>query len=187
MWDGVRSSGASGLRDAKCILFDWGDTLMREFAGFRGPMVNWPRVEVVKDVLKVLAGLHDEWKLCLATNAPDSHEEEIWAALRRAGLDRFLDKVYCYRKIGRKKPSPEFFEYVLRDLGVDKSRVIMVGDDFESDVLGAVSSGIHAIWFNERSKESKVGEMFGTVHDFRSLPQAVENVLKLRRGSPLPI
>jgi putative hydrolase of the HAD superfamily len=157
---------------------------MREFTEFSGPMINWPRVDVMKDVPEVLAELHEEWKLCLATNAVDSSEEEIRAALRRAGLDLLLDKVYCFRKIGHKKPSRQFFEYVLKDLGVHRSRVIMIGDDFESDILGAVASGIHAIWFNEHSKESKVGEMFETVHDFKSLPQAVSELFKLGRAPP---
>jgi len=57
-----------------------------------------------------------DWRIALATNAAASKEDEIWQALARAGLDRLLDKVYCYRTIGHKKPSREFFNYILRDL-----------------------------------------------------------------------
>jgi putative hydrolase of the HAD superfamily len=140
-------------------------------------MINWPRVEVVKDVPEVLAELRKAWKLCLATNASDSYEKEIWAALRRVGLSQFLDRVYCSRRIGHRKPSPDFFEYILNDLGVHRSRVIMVGDDFESDVLGAVQCGIRAIWFNEHSQKSRIGKMFGTIHNFKSLQLAINAFL----------
>ena len=153
-------------------------------------MLNWPRVEAVRDVPEVLEELHKTWKLCVATNASDSYEEEIWGALRRVGLNQFLDKVYCSRIIGHRKPSREFFEHILNDLGVNRSRVIMVGDDFESDVLGAVECRIHAIWFNEHSRESKIGEMFRTIHNFKSLPRALDSFRTrsriMRQESHLP-
>lgn len=162
----------------RCILFDWGGTLMRDYSEFSGPMVKWPRIGTMEYVPEVLTRLHQTWMLALATNAVDSDEGEIWAALRRCGLDQFLDKVYCLRMIGYKKPSPEFFEYILRDLGIDRSKVVMVGDDFDSDVLGAARSGIHAVWFNRDSLEIRKGELYDTIHDFRSLPQALAKILR---------
>ena len=91
-------------------------------------------------------------------------------ALRRVGLDRFIDRVYCCRKVGYKKPSQEFFAYALNDLGLDASSVIMVGDDFESDVLGAVRCGIRAVWLNAQSGEERRSEMYQIGHDLRSPP-----------------
>ena len=155
---------------------------MREFPDFFGPMVEWPRVEVVQYAPQVLEELNKSWMLALATNAVNSSEEQVWAALRRVGLNRFLGKVYCFRKIGHKKPSPEFFGYVLDDLGLEASRVFMVGDDFESDVLGAVRCGIRAVWFNEHSNEARTTKSYETIHDMRSLPQA----LLALRTAPVP-
>ena len=149
---------------------------MREFPDFYGPMVEWPRVEAVQYAPKILEELSKSWTLALATNAINSNEEQIWAALRRVGLNRFLRKVYCFRKIGCKKPSPEFFAYIIRDLTLDASRVFMVGDDFESDVLGAVRCGIRAIWFNEHSNETRNAKEYVTIHDMRSLPRALDEL-----------
>lgn len=157
----------------RCLLFDWGGTLMKDLPGFSGPMVGWPHVEAIEDAASVLAELHKTWILALATNAVNSNEEQIWAALRRVGLDRFLDKIYCFRKIRHKKPSQEFFAYVLNDLGLDPSSVFMVGDSFESDVMGAVRCGIRAIWLNEQSDDERKAEMYRTVHDLRSLPRVL--------------
>ncbi|MBN4081441.1 HAD family hydrolase [Caldithrix abyssi] len=160
-------------RESRCILFDWGDTLMRDFSEYDGPMFTWPRVEAVKYTVDTLAELRTKWLLVLATNALDSDELNIRTALRRVGLIQLLDKIYCFRMIGHKKPSTEFFEYILCDLQMDKSHAIMVGDDFETDVLGANRSGIRAIWFNQRSDVVRVGEMYRTIHDFRSLQEAL--------------
>jgi len=146
---------------------------MRDFPEFRGPMVEWPHVELVEHALEALALLRKSWMLALATNAVASNEAEIWAALRRVRLNEFLDKVYCFRTIGRKKPSAEFFGYVLNDLGLDRSRVFMVGDDFEADVIGAVRCGIRAVWFNNHSTEARETEMYTTIRDLRLLPETL--------------
>jgi putative hydrolase of the HAD superfamily len=135
----------------RAILFDWGDTLMKVFPEYSGPMKDWPRVEAVPGAAEMLERLHKDWTLCLATNAADSDEAEIRAALRRVDLERHLDKVYCFKNIGYKKPAREFFEYILRDLGLPPEQVIMVGDDYVADVLGAQQAGLKAVWFNRTS------------------------------------
>lgn len=159
----------------RCLLFDWGDTLMRVFPEFDGPMVTWPKVEAMPHAEQVLAELRTRSILAVATNAADSEEAEIRAALERVGLNKLLDKVYCYRKIGHKKPSKEFFEYILADLGIKESQAIMVGDDFEADVIGANNCGIRAIWYNPRTVERQESAMHQTIHDLRSLPQILDS------------
>ena len=146
---------------------------MREFPEFSGPMVDWPHVEPVEHALETLDLLRKSWMIALATNAVASNEAEIWAALRRVQLNEVIDKVYCFRTIRYKKPSAEFFGYVLNDLGLDRSRVFMVGDDFEADVMGAVRCGIHSVWFNHRSRELRETEMYTTIHDLRLLPETL--------------
>jgi putative hydrolase of the HAD superfamily len=162
-------------RENQCILFDWGDTLMRVFPEFEGPMVTWPQVEAMPHAGAVLSKLRSQALLAVATNAADSEEWEIRAALDKVGLDTLLDKVYCYRKIGHKKPSREFFAYILEDLGLQKSQVIMVGDDFEADVVGANKCGIRALWYNLRTAERHESTMHQTVHDLCSLPQILDS------------
>jgi HAD superfamily hydrolase (TIGR01509 family) len=159
----------------RCLLFDWGDTLMRVFPEFDGPMVAWPKVEAMPFAGQVLTELRSRSMLVLATNAADSEEVEIRAALDRVGLDQLLDKVYCYRRIGHKKPSKEFFEHILADTGVEPSRAIMVGDDFEADVVGANDCGLRAIWYNPRTAEKHESAMHQTIHDLRSLPQVLDS------------
>jgi len=158
----------------RCILFDWGNTLMREFPDYGGPMVAWPHVEAIPHASQVLAGLHPLWLLALASNAAASDVVQIRAALERVSLGQYIDQIYCFSRIGHKKPSPEFFDCILDDLGIGCQHVVMVGDNFEADVLGANRSGIRAVWFNEQGDETRTGEMVQTIHDLRSLPQALE-------------
>ena len=157
-------------REIRCVLFDWGDTLMRDFPEFSGPMAAWPHVEALPNVKEILIELRPQWTLALATNSIDSDEEEIWEALDRVGLRSLLDKVYCFQTIGHSKPAPDFFDYIVKDLGLDRRCLVMVGNGFEKDVLGANQSGIRGIWFNESSTEVRVGKMHKTIFDFQSLP-----------------
>lgn len=143
---------------------------MRDFPEFCGPMATWSHVEAIPNVKEALVELQPQWTLALATNSVDSDEMAIWEALDRVGLQPLLDRVYCFQSIGHSKPAPEFFDYIVEDLRLDRCRVVMVGDGFEKDVLGANRSGIRGIWFNESSTEVRVGKMYETIFDFRSLP-----------------
>jgi len=174
---------------SQCILFDWGDTLMRDFREFSGPMSMWPRVEALPYVSEALAELHPRWILALATNAVDSNEKDIAQALQRADLVRFIDRIYCYRGIGHKKPTPQYFNHVLSDLQLDRDQVVMVGDDFASDIAGANQSGIRAIWFCEQSDEQSIEQScvqtieqpidnnYRIIRNFRELPSTVETFM----------
>ena len=170
-----------------CILFDWGNTLMRVFPEYNGPMFAWPHVEVTPHALEVMAELKSHWSFALATNAADSEEKDIWAALHRVGLDRYINKVYCFRKINHKKPSQEFFAYILNDLRIDPMDAIMVGDDFEVDVLGASKAGLYAIWLNRLDEKCIKASNHSTIHDLSELPLAVKVYMKDRRRSQLKI
>lgn len=173
---------ALAARHRRCLLLDWGNTVMRDYPEFTGPMYRWPRVELVPAVAEALTGIRERWRVGLATNAADSLEWEIRAALRRAEIETLFDRIYCFRSIGHRKPSAEFFAAILADLDIAASEAIMVGDDFESDIRGANRAGLRAIWFNERTAEDRSGTMYRTIHDFHSLPGLLAGI-EAGRGS----
>ena len=43
------------------------------------------------------------------------------------------------------KPAPAFFQAVLTDLGTSSAETLMIGDDVEADVNGALSLGLQAV------------------------------------------
>jgi len=146
------------------VLFDWGDTLMRDFPGSRGKMKAWPRVEAVAGARKALHQLHGQVGLALATQAEDSDERDIREALARVDLASFIKRIYCSRGLGLPKASPDFYRQILADLRVPPDRVVMVGNDFHEDVEIPRSVGLRAIWFNERTSEERTGEHMATLH-----------------------
>ena len=59
---------------------------------------------------------------------------------------------------------------MLADLGLPASRVVMVGDSLEGDVLGAVRAGLRAVWFHPDGPETVTTPQIRTLRDFRALP-----------------
>jgi len=146
---------------------------MRVSSEFEGPMAKWPHLETLPYAKETLLKLRSNWIIGLATNAVDSNESEIRQALALVNLNEFVDRVYCYQRIGCKKPSRAFFEFILSDLGLESQNVFMVGDSYEEDILGANRSGMRAVWFNHRSGEERSGDLHQTIHDLRDLPKVL--------------
>lgn len=143
---------------------------MRDFKEFHSPMKDWPIVEAIPGAVDILPVLKTDWILAIATNADISDEEDIRAALRRINIDQWLDKIYCYKKIGYCKPSLEFYQYIVNDLKLAPTSIFMVGDNYEADILGANRCGIRAIWLNRRDQEIRVTKMVQTIHQLTDLP-----------------
>ena len=132
----------------RAIVFDWGDTIMRNIPGQSGPMAHWPRVEAVAGVGEILRALHPTYHLALATNAQASDTELVRTALQCVGLDTCFDSLFTARDLGAAKPDLRFFRAMSLRLGCRPEEVVMVGDDYLADVVGAKDAGWQAIWFN---------------------------------------
>ena len=143
---------------------------MKVIPDYTGPMCRWPRMELMPGVPETLALLKGKYHISLVTNAADSNESEIAEALSKAGLLEFIDSIYCFKKTGFKKPTPEYFRYVLQDLEASAADVAMVGDDFRKDIMGATACGIYGIWYNPLTLEARRSEQFDTIHSFAELP-----------------
>lgn len=76
--------------------------------------------------------------------------------MKSSGLGKFFKKLYISQEIDLSKPSKEFFEYVLADIGkTDLQDVYIIGDSLTSDIQGGINSGIKTILFNRENKQIK--------------------------------
>jgi len=157
------------MKKPRHIAFDWGDTLMPDDPTKKEPMFLWPTLTVFPDAQEVLPYLAARVTLSLATNAEHSDEEMIKRALARVGIDRYFDQIFCFRRVGKKKADPGFWQFLLSSLITNADDVWMVGDSFEGDVVPSSRAGIYSVWLNRRTPEHRTGDSFRTVHDLNEL------------------
>ena len=158
------------------ILFDWGDTVMKDDPASIVPMVEWKTVVAVQGIDSVLEYLQSSGRrIVLATSASISNESQIHAALARENLDKYFSHIYCFKNTGLPK-GEEFYEHILADLNVPPSEVLMVGDHFEKDVQVPNSLAIFAVWFNPGSDETRSNDLHVTIHSMQKLRAFFESL-----------
>ena len=151
------------------ILFDWGDTVMRDYPERTAPMVEWEQIEVIDGIAEVLSYLHASGRrIALATSASISGESQIRGALARGGLDSYFSRIYCFKNTNLPK-GEAFYRHILDDLNVPASEVLMIGDGFEKDVQVPNRLGTFSIWFNPSSEETRRDEYHVTVHKLKEV------------------
>lgn len=129
-----------GLRG---ILFDVGNTLIVEEPGKH----MWEMaVTPLPDALEVLATLKSRYRIGIISNTVGSGDRELAEVLSRAGMTDLIDSLVTSRDFGRAKPDPAIYIEGARRLGVPLSLTCMVGDRLDTDIAGAINSGIPSIW-----------------------------------------
>ena len=158
------------------VLFDWGDTVMRDDPASTIPMVEWQTVEVIEGVADVLAYLHASGRqIVLATSASISDEGQIRGALARGGLDRYFSHIYCFKNTNLPK-GEEFYRHILHDLRISAEDALMIGDGFEKDIQAANAIGIFAVWFDPGSEETHKNDLYVTVHSMKGLRDFLQSL-----------
>src|SRR5699024_2818588 len=65
----------------------------------------------------------------------------------------YFDHIVISGEFGEGKPSEAIFKHALNLLDVEKSEVIMVGDNPNTDILGALQTGIDSVFINLKIRE----------------------------------
>lgn len=72
--------------------------------------------------------------------------------LQKSGLVDYFDQVITSESCGAKKPSTRIFEYALEKAGAARHECIMIGDNLDTDIQGAINTDIDQVYFNPACK-----------------------------------
>ncbi len=76
-------------------------------------------------------------------------KEVQFRKIRTAGLEPWIDLVVLSDDIGVNKPDRRIFEYAMERSGdTDPTHHLMIGDNPDTDIRGALSAGWHAVWYH---------------------------------------
>lgn len=102
--------------------------------------------EPVDGAMELLEYLSPRYTLCAASNA---FEQQQLTRLRSAGMLKYFTHTFISESLGFSKPSAEFFNCCMQQLGdIAKDEVMMIGDSLTADIRGGVSFGVVTCWYN---------------------------------------
>lgn len=100
---------------------------------------------VIPGTLEMLNQLKGSYQLGLLSNF--THAPAGKVLIKKLGLAPFFEVLIISGEIGYRKPHALVFRQLVKDFGVDRSRVLYVGDNIEADINGALDAGIRPVWF----------------------------------------
>lgn len=104
------------------------------------------RTVLFPDAGEVLQYLHEKgYVLHLITNG---FEKTQYSKLKFSGIDHFFDEVITSEGSNSLKPHKEIFDFALQQAQADPGHSIMIGDDPEVDIKGAMNAGIDQVFVN---------------------------------------
>ncbi len=67
--------------------------------------------------------------------------------LHNTGIAKFFDKVFLSESVGKHKPHRDIFDYAIKSSNARKKESLMIGDNWEADIMGAKLAGIDQAYF----------------------------------------
>lgn len=118
------------------------DTFCSEALG-RIPTKN----KVIPGAIKLLEYLHPKYDLYILSNGFKELQEH---KMQTAGLRKYFKKIVLSEDIGINKPNPELFIHALQVANASIAESIMIGDMFDTDIVGAAGVEMDQIFYNRK-------------------------------------
>jgi len=143
----------------------WQD-LLRDYENqFIHSCVPFPHMRDTLDILH-----RDGYFLGIITNGRGTFQT---GTIQGLGIENYFEVILISEVEGVRKPEAEIFYRALQKLGVTAEQSVFVGDDPTTDVLGAKSIGMKAVWFRESYWTESV-DADAIIEDLSMLPLLIQ-------------
>ncbi len=121
------------------------DALSEDYINFL-PLNNY----LIDGARELLEYLMPKYQLHIITNG---FREVQHTKLSNSKIKHYFRTVTNSEEVGVKKPNPIIFEHAIKISCADIDKSLMIGDNYEADIIGAESLGIKAICFNYHKEQ----------------------------------
>ena len=113
---------------------------------------------LIPETLTILELLKSKYKMHIITNG---FKEVQKRKLQKSDLIQYFETVTISEDVGVKKPHKLIFNHALTAANANVESSIMIGDNFNADILGALGVGMKAIYYdfhntNEQERENVI-------------------------------
>ena len=107
---------------------------------------------LLQDAIEVLDYLFQKYTLHIITNG---FTEVQNTKIINSNLKKYFTCIIDSETVGVKKPHSKIFQYAYNiSKATNKSQCLMIGDNYEADVMGAIKYGFKAIHLNSNNESS---------------------------------
>lgn len=99
------------------------------------------RQQLNSGIEEVLRTISKNYMIALAGNQPSA----VKNILNEYGILKYFTTTEVSEDIGKTKPDPEFFNYILQKLNVETCEALMIGDRLDNDIIPAKKIGMMTI------------------------------------------
>lgn len=116
------------------------------------------------NIIRMLEYLQNKYEMVILTDWYGDQQEK---RLEKLGILKYFSVLYSAEKTKRKP----FKEAFIQAIGNNKpEECIMIGDNLERDIQGALNAGLQAIWYNPNNKtETAKGVKYYTISKLEEL------------------
>lgn len=102
-----------------------------------------------------------EYQLHLITNG---FEKTQWNKLRNSNIEKYFSQVITSERSNSVKPEKEIFEFALLQAGATIQESIMIGDNLDADIQGAINVGMDSVFVNHISASAHIQATYTIAH-----------------------
>ncbi len=100
---------------------------------------------LMESAREMLDYLHGRYAMHIITNGFDDIQAVKMAS---ADITHYFEHVVTIETAGAKKPDPRMFRYAMALSGARPETSLMIGDNYEADIRGALSVGMDTVFYN---------------------------------------
>jgi len=103
------------------------------------------KTKLIKDAYSTIINLNKRYKLHIITNG---FFEVQFLKIRNSKLEPYFTNIITSEESNALKPDDKIFEYALKQINTTPEKCIIIGDNFETDIIGAKNASIDQVFFN---------------------------------------
>jgi len=120
----------------------------------------------------VLKSLNPQYRIGIICDTGMTPGRVLRKVLEKAQIVNYFESTIFSDEIGYNKPHRLVFETALKELRVQPSEAIHVGDLLETDIAGAKAMGMRAIWFSRKGLART--DLYSPDFEIHDLPQVID-------------
>ena len=122
--------------------------------------------------MEFLQDVEDYVTIAIVTNGTEDTQN---SRLKISKIMDYADGVFTSERTGSNKPDKKIFLTALKTLGIENNKkVLVVGDNLNSDIKGGRNAGLDTCWVNFKNQENNTNiKPTYTAADFEELKRIV--------------